>query len=903
MADERWQKVREVFDAALRHRPEDRQNYLNEVCGHDPHLMAEVKSLLASSDNSEGFLEQPAVAAVADLIHSQANRLKPGTRLSHYEVIRQINSGGMGEVYLAQDQKLDRRVAIKILNQRFSEDGSSLQRFTREAKAASALNHPNILVIHEIGASEGLHYIVSEFIEGRTLREVLGKKTLQLSEVLEISLQVAGALAAAHGARLVHRDIKPENLMVRPDGYVKILDFGLAKLVERQGQSVLGLEESTVIKNQTAKGVILGTVNYMSPEQAKGEQVDEQTDIFSLGVVLYEMIAGRTPFAADSISETFANLVNAAPPPLARFAANVPDELARIVSKMLRKKKDERYQTMKEVAVDLKGLKESLTWDEKLETLRRADDQRATAQLLARDSNKAAGATQSRAVQRWPRLRIGVALIGLVGLLTAGIIGGVKFLRPAAVDTGKTAGTPIRSIAVLPLANLSGDPAQEYFADGMTEAVITELGKIDQLRVISRQSIMQYKAARKTTPEIARELNVDAVVQGSVLRADDRVRITAQLIRAQNDEHLWSESYERDLRDVLALQGELARGIASEIKIQLTPQEQARFANARAINPAAHDAYLKGLYWLNQAIDESRTEEVERLHHKSFEYFQQAIKLDPNYALAHSKLATSYHFLATSGFPEFYPKAKQSALNALALDDRSAEAHGEVAYSMWRYEWDFAGAEKEFKRFEELASNRGSWGFAQFLSTIGKHEEAIRQIRLAQNMDPLILLLKVHVGWTYLDARQYDQAIAQFRTVLELEPNNLEAHRGLGAAYVLKGMHQEGIAECQRALDLSRGTDEKAILAWANAMAGKRDLAIKLLNDLKDPSHVASISHERLAMIYGALGERDLGMAHLERAYARRSEGLLWLKVNPAFDGLRSDPRFSDLLRRIGLPE
>lgn len=355
MADANWQKVREVFDAALRQKPEARQNYIKQASGDDKDLLTEVESLFSSFDKSDDFMETPAVTQVADIIESETKKLEKGTRFGHYEIIRQVGIGGMGEVYLAKDQKLDRRVAIKILNEKFSRDDSNLKRFVREAKAASALNHPNILVIHEIGESEAAHYIVSEFIEGRTLREVLSQSQMSLAEVLDVAIQIAGALSAAHGAHLVHRDIKPENLMVRPDGYVKVLDFGLAKLVEQENKSIIGLEDATT-KNQTAKGVILGTVNYMSPEQAKGERVDERTDVFSLGVVVYEMIAGRTPFAGDSISETFANLINAEPQPLSRLAANVPDELKRIVSKMLRKNKDERYQTMKDVLTDLKGL-------------------------------------------------------------------------------------------------------------------------------------------------------------------------------------------------------------------------------------------------------------------------------------------------------------------------------------------------------------------------------------------------------------------------------------------------------------------------------------------------------------------------------------------------------------------
>ncbi len=367
MADEKWHKVREIFDAALHRKPEERREFIREACRDDEVLLAEVESLLTSLDSAENFMETPAVAEVADAFGGNGKKLEKGNVIGHYEIVEPIGTGGMGEVYLAKDQILDRQVAVKILNEELSSDEANLSRFIREAQAASALNHPNILVIHEIGACEDAHFIVSEYIAGKTLREVLKEKTLNVSEVLDVSIQIATALGAAHEARLIHRDIKPENIMIRPDGFVKVLDFGLAKLVEHKNKSILGLNESALEQNHTAKGIIMGTVNYMSPEQAKGEDVDERTDVFSLGTVIFEMIAGQTPFAGDSVSDTFANLINAEPQPLIHFRTDLPDDLQRIVSKMLRKNKDARFQTMKGLLADLKDLKENLTFDEKLE--------------------------------------------------------------------------------------------------------------------------------------------------------------------------------------------------------------------------------------------------------------------------------------------------------------------------------------------------------------------------------------------------------------------------------------------------------------------------------------------------------------------------------------------------------
>jgi serine/threonine protein kinase/Tfp pilus assembly protein PilF len=424
MADENWQQIREIFDDALRHKPEERENFVRRACGENKLLLSEVESLLSSLDSAESFMEMPAVAKVADVIEAEARKLERGKCFGHYEIIEQIGTGGMGEVYLARDKKLDRKVAVKILNEKFSRHESNLDRFIQEAKAASALNHPNILTIYEFGESEEAHYIVSEFIKGKTLREIFKQSSLRLSEILDISIQIAGALVAAHESFLVHRDIKPENIMIRPDGFVKVLDFGLAKLVEQKNQSIPGLEDETVKQNQTAKGIILGTINYMSPEQAKGKRVDERTDIFSLGALVYEMLTGRTPFAGESVSETFANLINTEPQPLSRFTAKAPDELQRIVSKMLRKNADERYQTIKDVLVDLKNLKENLSLEEKPERSQPPafDNTTAILQTTTDDANKKTAQTQRSFSQNIKNQTLLVAFTVFAALLAGTIL-------------------------------------------------------------------------------------------------------------------------------------------------------------------------------------------------------------------------------------------------------------------------------------------------------------------------------------------------------------------------------------------------------------------------------------------------------------------------------------------------
>jgi serine/threonine-protein kinase len=914
MAHENWQRVREVFDAALRQDPGDRQNYLNEACGDDKKLLSEVESLFSSLAKSDEFLETPAVAHVADIIESTTRPLALGTRFGHYELIQQIGSGGMGQVYLAKDQKLDRRVAIKILHEKFSRDESNLKRFVREAKTASALNHPNILVIHEIGESEAAHYIVSEFIEGRTLREVLTQSQMNLGEVLDVAIQIARALSAAHGAHLIHRDIKPENVMLRPDGYIKVLDFGLAKLIEQQNKSFLGLEESTLAKGQTAKGVILGTINYMSPEQAKGERIDERTDIFSLGVVIYEMVTGRTPFAQDSMSETLANLISAEPQPLSRFAINVPDELTRIVSKMLRKDKDERYQTMKDVLTDLKDLRANLTLATKVERTPELGGITATAALqqATRDAEKVTANTQYSFLRRIVPHKglVGIALVTLL----AGAIGlGYYFVYsrrpPSEPDDSKVAaGLPLRtsfkSLAVLPLDNFSGDSAQDYLADGMTEALITELAKIGSLRVISRQSIMQYKTARKPLPDIAKELNVDVIVTGSVQRSRDKIGITAQLIRATTDQHLWANQYERQVRDVISLQREVARAIAAEINVKLTPQEQGLLANARPVNTEALDAYLKGRDYFNQGRNLLEQGQGTDLLKTSVGYFEQATRIDPSYALAYAGLARANHWLAGSGLRELYPRAKKAATRALEIDETLAEAHGALARVLHRFDWDFARSENEYERAIELnpSYSDAHHGYALYLSDLGRHDQAIREIELAQALDPLTLPLKTNVAFIYLYARQNDRAIEHFQRLADTQPKNLNTHYGLGMAYIYNGMHAEGMEELRKLFDLSEGDAlAKTYLAWAYAVSGDRDKAIKMLDEILN-SRGGAVSKVTIAEVYTALGNKDQAFAWLEKAYQEHSGSLLSLKRNPSFDSLRSDPRFTDLLQRIGFP-
>ncbi len=787
-----------------------------------------------------------------------------GQTVSHYRILEKLGAGGMGVVYKAEDTKLGRSVALKFLSEELCEDRQALKRFQREARAASALDHPNICMIHDIDEHEGKPFIAMELLDGQPLDHRISGRPLPIDEVLDVGIQVSEALEAAHSKGIIHRDIKPSNVFVSEQSMAKVLDFGLAKVQKPTGD----LTSSSSLTEQNA---MLGTVPYMAPEQLRNEAADARTDLHALGAVLYEMATGRRAFIETLGPQLMDAILHELPVSPRAFNPKVPPELERIILKCLEKAPQNRYQSAKELAVDLRRL---------------------------RAPSVSAVTAQAKPPRASWRVAAGAAtgVVAVAVLLVALNVGGLRDWL-----LGRAVAPRIQSLAVLPLANLSGDPGQEYFSDGMTDALIAELGQIGSLRVISRTSAMRYKKTDKPLPQIARELGVDALIEGSVLRSGDRVRITAQLIGAVPERHLWARNYERDLRDVLALQGEVARAIADQIKANVTPDVQVRLARSNPVNPEAHEAYLRGRYFWSK-----RTEEG---YKKGVGYFEQALEKDPAYALAYTGLADCYYLLATYDFlppKEAYPRAKGAATKALELDEALAEAHTSLAAVKSEYEWDWLGAEREFKRALELSPNyaTGHHWYSDHLGVMGRHEEGIAESKRAQQLDPLSLIINTVVGLRFYQARRYDEAVEQLRKTLEIDPDFAVAHSLLGHTYEQKGQWETAIAEYRKAIRASGGSSYAVpALGHAYAMAGKRDDALRILTDLNQLRKTAYVSPFAIAVIHIALGEKDQAFEWLERAYQEHAPGIVLLKVEPALDPLRSDPRFQDLLRRMNFPE
>jgi len=781
-----------------------------------------------------------------------------GRELSHFRILDEIAAGGMGVVYRALDLRLDRLVAIKVLPAQFLADPERRERFVREAKAASALNHPNIVTVYEIGSDAGLDFIAMELIDGQSLRTLTPSGGLPTAVAVAYAVEVSRALAAAHEKGIVHRDLKPENLMVTRDGRVKVLDFGLAKLLDETPPE----SGTPTLPQPTRPGAVVGTVGYMAPEQVRGLRADARSDIFSIGAVLYEMLTGTRAFARGSSVETLHAILNDDAPSLQTAGRSFPSGLTRVVGDCLNKDPERRFQSARDVAMALEAV-----------------------------SQAPSSARDSPALRRW-------LAIGLVAL-AAGTLG-VMGLRGA--FGGRPRAVAIRSIAVLPLENLSGDREQEYFTDGMTDALIGNLAKIGALRVISRTSTMRYKGTKAPLPQIARELSVDAVVEGSVLWSGDRVRINAQLSDAPNDRSLWSESYERDLKDVLALQRELAQAITQQVRVELTREDQAESGGASEVDPETYQAYLKGRYHLNTR--RGREDDVRT----AIDYFQQALARNPRYAPAYAGLSSCYFELSTVRVglaPEATrPLALAAARKALELDDTLSEAHVSLA-SIQGVMWDWTAARQSLERALRLDPNspRGHQVMSEYHTLFGRVEQAIAEARRTEAVDPFSALGPWRLGDALLNARRYDEAIAELRRAQVLDPKNSSVHWDIGIALAELGRFDESVAEHEQALLLSnRSPAFLGSLGSVLARAGRRAEALAVLEELKGLSARGYVTPAAFVFLYGALGEKDRAFEWMEKAAQDHTQMMKYLHVFPLLDPLRPDPRFAEMLRRVGLP-
>ncbi len=893
MNSERWEKVKGLFDAVVELEPQKRKQFLDTSCGTDERLRREVENLLASFANAESFMEEPAVREVASLIIEPTEKLEQGRCFGHYEIIEQLGSGGSGKVYLARDKKLDRQVAIKILNEKFARHGSNLERFTQEAKAASALNHPNILVIHEIAECDDVHYIVSEFVAGKTLRELLKQAPLKLSEALDVSIQIADALTAAHAAHIAHRDIKPENIIVRPDGYVKILDFGLAKLVEHKP---IGFEETTVKQNQTARGVILGTISYMSPEQAKGGKIDERTDIFSFGVALYEMLAGRTPFVGDSSSDVIASILKTEPAPPGNFNREIPAELERIVAKALEKNCEERYQTAKDLLVDLKHLKKQIAIQTGVER---------TVAVNKQTNSQTEDPTQivvfhptsdvEYAIGEIKNHKRGFVVMLSVLILAAVALGYWFLLRPS------SNARPIESIAVLPFVNEGGNSDVEYLSDGITESIINSLSQLPHLSVKARSSVFRYKGKQVEQQTIASELSVQAILNGRVVQRGDDLALYVSLVDGRNGNQLWGAQYNRKLTDLVSLQNEIVRDVSQKLRMRLSGADEQKLAKDYTQSAEAYQAYLKGLYYWHKGPAPG--------YEKSRDFFQQAIELDPSYALAYSGLADYYGLAAAIGLlppGENWPKAEAAANKALALDETLAESYNPMAAVKMYYYRDWPAAERYFRRGIELDPNYAEIRnhYALCLYWVGRNDEALREIQRAVELEPLSRSFNLNWARILFFIRQYDRAMDQSHKTLELDQNFAQAHQFFGDVYEQQGMHREAIAAWTKALTLNGEGEQASLLEHTYAASGfdtaVRALAQKKLERLNEKAGRGEyVPASEYVMAYVRLGDKEKLFGWLAKAVEERNRFAFDFKLNPIFDSLRSDPRFAELMGRV----
>ena len=794
-----------------------------------------------------------------------------GTVLGRYKVLAPLGAGGMAEVYRAQDLQLGRFVALKLLSNKLAFDDAHLHRFQQEARATSSLNHPNILTIYEIGEIDRTHFIATELVEGETLRRRLKKSRLNLGEALEISIQMAAALTAAHTVGIVHRDIKPENIMVRPDGFIKILDFGLAKLAEKPLEATsTDPDAPTILRIDTEPGAIMGTTRYMSPEQVRGHQLDARTDIWSFGVVLYEMLTGRLPFDGPTIGDVIVSILERQHVPVERYIRELPPELPLVLNKALTKQMTDRYQRTHDLLADLRRVRRRYELEVEFE--------HAPMTLTAVPVTSGVASNSPE-----PSERSGAS---------------ISWTNLTSASRKRRIRRAIDSIAILPLINDSADPNAEYLSDGITESIINTLSRLPKLRVMARSTVFRYKGKEVDPQQVGFDLGIRSVMMGRLRLHNDDLLIQAELIDVADGSQLWGEQYKAKLSDVLSVQEEIATEISAKLRLKLTSVEKKSLKKRHTEKIEAYNLYLKGRYYLNKRTGADAM--------KGLDYFRQAIEVDPNYALAHSGFADSYVVLGAwnaVSSKEAFPKARAAALKALELDKTLSEAHAPLGFVYDSFDWDWAKSEREYKRAIRLKPNYATayeW-YALCLSHEARHEEAISTAKRAQELDPLTPIISTVVGLVCHYARHYERALAEYLQIIEMDPRFVAAHYFCGSTYTQLGEHEKAIAEQELALQISpNATLPLALLGYALAMAGKKYAAEEKLEELRRLRERIFVSPFFEALIHISLGQADEAFECLEKAYEERFHRMSSIKVEPMLDPLRQDPRFDDLLRRVG---
>jgi eukaryotic-like serine/threonine-protein kinase len=822
--------------------------------------------------------------------------------LGYYKIIAQIGKGGMGEVYLAKDIRLSRNVGLKILPQQFTEHKSRLERFVQEAQTASVLNHPNIITIYDIGQIDGQYYIATEYITGQTLRRHLDRGKLSITEALNVAIQVADALAVAHRAGIIHRDIKPENLMVRSDGLVKVLDFGLAKYNDPQFPKG-NTDTGNTVKVNTDPGCIIGTVDYMSPEQTRGQDIDQRSDIFSFGVVLYEMLTGCNPFDSETSADVIASILKVEPQPLTNFSKDIPEELQHIVERAIAKNREERYQEVKYILFDLKRLKSHLELvsggDDPVEshsdiqTLMNLDRKMVNSnEVVDAFTGNSVISTVSSGLKRYYSFLRHYNLDFVILVIAVCVYIGIdnRFF-----DGNNRI---IDSIAVLPLASEGGDPNLEYLSEGISETIINNLSQLPNLKVISRASAFHYRGQNVDPGLVGRELNVRAVLVGQIAQNGENLSISFELVDAHDKSRIWGRNYKGRSSDLIIIQSEISREVSNSLQLKHSYNEKRAAAKNYTDDPEAYQLYLKGLFHWNKMKEDE--------YKKSIEYYNQALERDPNYALAYAGLSFSYATLGANFLPahEIMPIAFGYAKKALEIDETLADAHYSLAVINFAYYWNWVETERELKRVLELNPNHANAFnlYSHLYKTTGRLPEAIETSKWALELDPLSVNLYFQMANTYIYASQYDQAIERFNKTLILSPDNYLSYEKLGLVYFKKRKYVEALAMLNKAKELSKGEPSViAMMGCAYAASGREREARAILEQIEQESKTKYIQPLSIAALHAALEQKNEAFEWLEKAYKDRNTEIILLKTDPLFDNLRSDPRFADLLRRIGV--